>query len=185
MSREVWTDRIADHVLTEGVSNLSVRTLAAHFGVTAQALLNHFGSKEVMVQEVLLRALHRDRLVLEDMLNNMQSIEQFIQDLLDNLTRQSFKRLFAFQVELYATAANDPKQFSFFAERSTKNAHKIFERQARRDGIPEKKVEVVAGMVLTVARGLVLEAIGGSDAKRLRGTGDLLIEWYRSAAADR
>lgn len=178
VSREVWIDRIADHVLTQGVSNLSVRTLAAHFGVTAQALLNHFDSKEILVQEASLRALHRDRLILETMLNNMQSVDQFLDDLLKNLARPSFRRLFAFQVELYATAANDPRQFSFFAERSTKTNHHIFEHQARRDGIPDDQVEAVSGMVMTVARGLIIEAIGGRESGKLRAVADRLLEWY-------
>lgn len=42
-----------EHVLTHGVAGLRLRPLAAELGVSPAALLNHFGSKEGLIAEVL------------------------------------------------------------------------------------------------------------------------------------
>jgi len=178
VSREIWVERIADHVLTNGVANLSVRTVAAKYGVTAQALLNHFGSKEELLQDVLAGAAYRDLLILEGMIGKMTSLDQLVTDMLRAFRRSSFRRMFAFQVELFATSAIDPEQYSHFAVRSTKKAHKLFEEQARRDGVPEDRVQAVSGMVLTTLRGLVLEALGGRHIEQLEVVGNQLRAWY-------
>lgn len=178
VTRDVWVDRIADHVLTNGVGTLSVRTVAAKFGVTAQALLNHFGSKEELLQDVLHGAVYRDLMVMQNMINKMISVDQLITDLLRGLRRASFRRMFAVQVELFAVSALDPEQYSNFSVRTTRIGHKQFELQARRDGVPEDQVPAVSGMMLATLRGMVLEALGGVPPARLDEMGNQLRRWY-------
>lgn len=178
VTRDVWVGRIADHVLTNGVGSLSVRTVAAKFGVTAQALLNHFGSKEELLQDVLHGAVYRDLLVMQNMINKMTSVDQLITDMLRGLRRASFRRMFAVQVELFAVSALDPEQYSNFSVRTTRIGHKQFELQARRDGVPEDQVQSVSGMMLATLRGMVLEALGGLPPARLDEMGNQLRRWY-------
>lgn len=178
VTREVWLDRIADHMLTNGASNVSVRELAIRFGVSAQALLNHFHTRENMVQEVLTRTVYRDVLRLEGMTGKMRSMDGLLADLLREFRRASFRRMFAVQVELFATAALQPKQYSNFAVRSTKIVHKQFEKQARRDGVPEDRVQAVSGMVVATLRGLVMEALGGRQIAQLEVVANQLRDWY-------
>lgn len=45
--------RASDYVLRHGLSDLSLRPLAASLGVSARLLLYHFGSKEQLIVEVL------------------------------------------------------------------------------------------------------------------------------------
>lgn len=45
--------RAAQYVLTHGLTDLSLRPLAAHLGVSPRLLLYHFGSKERLVVDVL------------------------------------------------------------------------------------------------------------------------------------
>jgi AcrR family transcriptional regulator len=53
-------DRSVDYVVSNGISDLSLRPLAAALGTKAPVLLHHFGSKEQLVVEIL--GCVRDRL---------------------------------------------------------------------------------------------------------------------------
>jgi AcrR family transcriptional regulator len=58
--RQELLDRSVDYVVAHGISDLSLRPLAAALGTQAPVLLHHFGSKERLVTEILGRV--RDRL---------------------------------------------------------------------------------------------------------------------------
>ena len=56
--------RAAEYVLQHGLTDLSLRPLAAHLGVSARLLLYHFGSKEQLVIEVLGSIAQQQHVVL-------------------------------------------------------------------------------------------------------------------------
>jgi AcrR family transcriptional regulator len=58
--RQELLDRSVDYVVANGISDLSLRPLAAALGTQAPVLLHHFGSKEQLVVEIL--GSVRDRL---------------------------------------------------------------------------------------------------------------------------
>jgi AcrR family transcriptional regulator len=58
--RQELLDRSVDYVVANGLSDLSLRPLAAALGTQAPVLLHHFGSKEHLVVEIL--GCVRDRL---------------------------------------------------------------------------------------------------------------------------
>jgi AcrR family transcriptional regulator len=58
--RQELLDRSVDYVVANGLSDLSLRPLAAALGTQAPVLLHHFGSKEHLVVEILSGV--RDRL---------------------------------------------------------------------------------------------------------------------------
>jgi AcrR family transcriptional regulator len=58
--RQELLDRSVDYVVANGISDLSLRPLAAALGTQAPVLLHHFGSKEHLVVEIL--GCVRDRL---------------------------------------------------------------------------------------------------------------------------
>jgi len=64
--RRELLDGAVDYVVANGISDLSLRPLAAALGTQAPVLLHHFGTKEHLVQEILgqvrdrLRALGRE-----------------------------------------------------------------------------------------------------------------------------
>lgn len=53
-------DDIVDYVREHGVSDLSLRPLAAGLGTSSRMLLYYFGTKEELLKEVLLRASNVD-----------------------------------------------------------------------------------------------------------------------------
>jgi AcrR family transcriptional regulator len=52
-SRQQWTDAATDYVLENGLIGLSLRPLAAALGTSDRMLIYRFGSKDVLVAEVL------------------------------------------------------------------------------------------------------------------------------------
>jgi len=58
--RQELLDRSVDYVMAHGISDLSLRPLAAALGTQAPVLLHHFGTKEHLLAEILGRV--RDRL---------------------------------------------------------------------------------------------------------------------------
>lgn len=52
-SRQQWTDAATDYVLEHGLIGLSLRPLAAALGTSDRMLIYRFGSKDVLVGEVL------------------------------------------------------------------------------------------------------------------------------------
>jgi AcrR family transcriptional regulator len=51
--RAEWTEAATDYVLERGLIDLSLRPLAAELGTSDRMLLYHFGSKDVLVADVL------------------------------------------------------------------------------------------------------------------------------------
>lgn len=178
VSREIWLDRAADHILSHGVSSFSMRAFAAGHGVSTQALISHFGTRDNMIREALNHTFRRDLLVLENMLRQMQSIRGFLNDLVRELQRPRFLHMNAMQIELFAAAAVKAREHSDFAMRSTKRVHGIFESQIRREGIAEEDVERVSGVLVAASRGLVLEALGGQSKADLELVAGQVCDWY-------
>lgn len=180
VSREVWLDRVADYILHHGVSSFSMRSFAAEYGVSTQALIGHFGTRDALVRKALKHAFQRDLLVLENMLRRMQSVREFFGDLVHELQRSGFLRMNATQIELYATAALEPEEHSDFAQRTTRRVHAIFESQVRREGIAEEDVKRVTGVLVATSRGLVLEALGNQSEGDLKLIADQVVDWYET-----
>lgn len=57
--RDVLLDQVADHIYANGLVNLSLRDLAAVTGTSNRTLLYHFGSKDELVVESLVRVGER------------------------------------------------------------------------------------------------------------------------------
>lgn len=179
-SRDVWLDRAADHLLDDGMASFSMRSFAAKRGVSTQALINHFGTRENLIREALKHTFERGRLAAEELIRDMRSVRQLFEDLVRELQRPKFLRRNAMQLELFVAAALQPKKHSDFAGRITRRVHGIFEAQVRREGLAEDDVQRVAAFLVTASRGIILEALGGQRPDTLRMVTDQLLSWYEA-----
>lgn len=179
ISPDEWIDLVADYILKRGVATFSVHEFAGQHNVTRQALLNRFGSRRALVRKALKRALQRDLLVIETMLLTMTSIKEYFADFQHRLRHRGFRRMFAAQVELFATTSVDPQDHSHFAQQTTKRVHAIFEAQIRREGVPEHRVAAVSSALIAFGRGMVLEALGGRTDEQLQMLVDEAMHWYQ------
>jgi AcrR family transcriptional regulator len=178
VSRDVWLDRAADHLLNNGVGTFSIRSFAATRGVSTQALIGHFGSRENLIREALKRTFQREQLAAENLIRRMESVSQLFKDLVRELQRSPFFRRNAMQLELFAVAALEPDKHGDFARRITQRVHAIFESQIRREGIAEEDVRRVTMFLVAASRGIILEALGGASQDDLKLIVEQLLEWY-------
>lgn len=179
ISPDAWIDLVADYILERGVATFSVHEFAGRHNVTRQALLNRFGSRRALVRKALKRALQRDLLAIETMLLTMTSIKEYFADFQSRLRHRGFRRMFAAQVELFATTSVDPEDHSHFAQQTTKRVHAIFEAQVLREGVPEHRVAAVSSALIAFGRGMVLEALGGRTDEQLQMLVDEAMHWYQ------
>jgi AcrR family transcriptional regulator len=60
-------DAATDHVLAEGLIGLTLRPLAAALGTSDRMLIYHFGSKDALIAEVIVRSTSRSVRVIESL----------------------------------------------------------------------------------------------------------------------
>src|SRR5215207_8272354 len=65
-ARERLLDAVIDHIAERGISDLSLRELAAAIGTSHRMLIHHFGSKEGLWVEVIRAVEERQRAALAD-----------------------------------------------------------------------------------------------------------------------
>jgi AcrR family transcriptional regulator len=65
--REELAEQATDYVLAHGVIGLSLRPLAAAIGTSDRMLIYHFGSKDALIAEVIVRATTRSVRVIKSL----------------------------------------------------------------------------------------------------------------------
>src|SRR5260370_25868533 len=102
---------LADHLLSEGLSGLSLRPLARALGTSPRMLLYHFGSKESMVAEGLAEARRRQMEAMASWIGEHQGDQRgllaYMWGWLSDPQTEPFLRLF---FEAYALALQEPNR---------------------------------------------------------------------------
>jgi AcrR family transcriptional regulator len=110
--RQELLDGSVDYAVANGISDLSLRPLAAALGTQAPVLLHHFGSKEQLVQEILgdvrdrLRAIGRTAEAEQDR-SGLGAVWTWVTD----PDQGPLMRLF---FETYGLALRHPERYSEF-----------------------------------------------------------------------
>ena len=76
-ARAALLHQAAAYVLQHGLSDLSLRPLAAALGVSARLLLYHFGSKEHLVTEVLATVAAQQQILLGSLETGTDPVARF------------------------------------------------------------------------------------------------------------
>jgi AcrR family transcriptional regulator len=178
-SRQVWLERAAEHILSRGLAAFSVRSFAAQYGVSTQALISHFGRRDQLVEEALRETFRGGKLAAEQLVHEMSTIESLFDSLVQSLQNPEFFRRNAIQLELIATAALTPDSHSDFAARITQRVHGIIEAKAREEGVEEADVTRVAAFLVAITRGIIMDALGGRTREQLQMIVEQAMVWYR------
>jgi AcrR family transcriptional regulator len=114
--RQELLDRAVDYVVANGISDLSLRPLAAALSTQAPVLLHHFGTKEELVVEILGRARHRLRALgrsaeAENPRSGLGAVWKWLSD----PDQGPLMRLF---FEAYGLALRRPDRYAAFLEHS-------------------------------------------------------------------
>jgi AcrR family transcriptional regulator len=169
--RQELLDRSVDYVVANGISDLSLRPLAAALGTQAPVLLHHFGSKEQLVVEILgsvrdrLRSLGRSA-EAENHRSGLGTVWAWVSD----TDQAPLMRLF---FETYGLALRHPDRYPDFIE------------HAIHDWLDEPLAaidDVSATLAIATVTGLVLDLLTTGDRVRVEEAMERFLFLLRSHA---
>jgi AcrR family transcriptional regulator len=155
--------RATDYVLTHGLSGLSLRPLAAALETSTRMLLYDFGSKELLVAEVLAEARRREATLLTDELQGPGTTQRdtllAIWRWISAPEREPFLRLF---FEVYVDAIAHPAKYKGGAHRMVDDWIESLRERWRPTGLDA----TTATLFIAVVRGLLLDRLAAPDTAR-------------------
>jgi AcrR family transcriptional regulator len=159
---------VVDHVLSEGLADLSLRPLGRAVGLSPRTLLYHFGSKEALVLAVVDEARRRQRALLEGWLR--RSAEYDVGTLLLGAWRwlsaprnDRFLRLF---FETYGTGLQRRRRYGAFLRGSVDDWLEFFRKVLLAGGVEADRAANLATILVAVTRGLLLDLLATGDRAR-------------------
>jgi AcrR family transcriptional regulator len=168
--------RATDYVLAHGLAGLSLRPLAAALGTSPRMLLSDFGSKEVLIAEVLAEARRREAALLVDFrsipgagdADTLRSVWEWV----TAPEREPFLRLF---FEVYIDAVAQPDRYPGGAAPMVHDWIAVIgERWS-----PDSQVDAATATLLVgVVRGLLLDRLASSDVERADEAFALFLELF-------
>lgn len=163
-------DRLLEYSATHGLSEVSLRPLAAAVGSSPRVLLYFFGSKAELVREVHQHARREQLRVLEDAVQGHADPATTLRALWDWLSDPAHHNIERFFFEGYARSLHDKDgPWRGFGESSVREWLPRIERvlRSRREPGPT--------LVLAAFRGLLLDLLATGDAERVSAAVDELL----------
>lgn len=168
--KERLLDKVLDYLAVQGLAGASLRPIAADAGVSVNALVHHFGSKEDLVIAALERAITIQDDVLQSWLNRNPRLSQA--DLLRKWWRWmllsernlALVRLGLEAAALDATITGLPGNVR--ADQIGLWRHDI-ERRLVAEGVSAETAVVEASLAKAMFTGLVVDLLASGDRRRL------------------
>jgi AcrR family transcriptional regulator len=180
-ARQHLLDRAIEYVAANGISDLSLRSLATALGTSHRMLIHHFGSKEGLWVEIVQTVEQRQRETLAEILPDPdQPMGEAMRDWWKHISSPSLwpnERLF---FELYGQAlqgrGHTTKVLDGIVERWV---DPIAELTAAR-GIPPAVARAHARLGVAVTRGLLLDLLATHDVAGVDAAMDAYIDVYEA-----
>lgn len=165
--RDEILDAVVDYILTHGVSDLSLRPVAAAAGTRARLLIYHFGSREAMLIEAMERIQQRAQ---QDFLSRIASRRPGTPGALARVfwawatdeMNQGVARLF---FEIHGRALQNPGQYARYAHESAGRWRKMV-GQVLPKHWPARRREDIATITMGGLDGLLLDYLSTGDTAR-------------------
>jgi AcrR family transcriptional regulator len=161
-------DAIVDHLMAQGVAELSLRPLAKAVGSSPRVLLYYFGSKEELVVKALARLRERQRGTYEKMKAvNFASSQDACRAIWKHMSAPETESLFRMFFEAYALALRRPRQFGEFLRTAIEDWLGFLAAPMIRQGYGETVARAHATVVLAGFRGFMLDYCASKDRQRV------------------
>jgi AcrR family transcriptional regulator len=156
------------YVFEHGLSELSIRPLAAALGISHRTLLYHFHSKEALVVEVLKEVRARERLLFAFQIRDQESpsVVAFVRSAWQRFLAPEYEAYFRLFFEVYGLALQHPALYQGFLEGVVTDWLPLMEAMLVRDGCPAERVRALATLILSSVRGLQLDVLATDDRSR-------------------
>jgi AcrR family transcriptional regulator len=162
--KEQLLDRVIDHLCEHGMSDTSLRSLAAALGTSHRMLLYHFGSKEELFVEVAIAMEQRQRRVLAEILAPQEgSLAERARQFWLRLRSSDlapFERLF---FELYSQGLQGRPHARRFLDGVVDSWVEATAPALQATGLSYADARAEARLGLAVVRGLLLDVLATGD----------------------
>jgi AcrR family transcriptional regulator len=177
--KEELLERIVDVFLSQGVSDVSLRPLAGAVGTSARLLIYHFGSKESLVAEALLRVRQRMqheflKLASPRRAQSLESVFLLFWKWVQAPQNQGHVRLF---LQVYGLALHDRAKYAQYLAGTTETWVRFLDQGFHQfPARSSHSAEAVRTFIVASFRGLLLDLLATGDRERTTEALHLLIE---------
>ena len=158
-----------DYMLKQGLSNLTLRPLAAALKTSPRMLLYFFGSKERLITEAVAYSRMRQQQEFVRQLATLDKRRQRLALAWEVWSSEESTRSLWLFFEVYALAMRDRKGFPGLLERLVKDWLPFFENAAAAAGVEPERVSPLATFILAAIRGLQLDLLATGERARVDG----------------
>jgi AcrR family transcriptional regulator len=179
--KQELTESILEYLLAQGLSEVSLRPLAAAVGTSARLLIYHFRSKEGLLAEVLEVLQSRLRDSFSEVLAARvdEAGEPPLKTFWKWATARRNFRYLKLLYELQILAAQNPKSYARYLRRHSSSWIELV-----RTALPaSERRSAVATLMIAVFDGLFLELVSTGDRQRTTEALDEFIRIVRQARA--
>ncbi len=177
--RTALLEAITDTVYRNGLVNLSLREIARQIGVSAPALLHHFGDKETLLREAL-HSLHQRELVQLDRAFDGVGVSEALARLWEAQSTPGERRCQAAANEIQSVVQNDPARFPSYHQHLSRPWIAAMNGALERSKAPEPLRIAMATLLVGTYRGLLNDLLATGESRRLNAAFQLLLDNTRS-----
>ena len=186
--RQKLLDAAIEYVAQKGISDVSLRTLAAALGTSHRMLIHHFGSKEALWVDIVRTVEARQRELLADILPDPEApLADAMRDWWKHISDPALwpnERLF---FEIYGQALQGRTHTTELLDGIVEDWLEPVTQINLSLGIPLNMARAHARLGVAVTRGLLLDLLATRDVAGVDGAMDAFIDvytgWLSSLAA--
>ena len=177
-----------DYVFEHGLTDLSIRPLAAELGISHRTLLHHFGSKQQLLAEILHELRKRDhRLIAAESERVNLDNEDPIGVAWRRMSSPPYDKYWRCFFEAYGIALKDPDRYRVFLEGIVSEWLEAIEPLLVEAGCEPSRATPLASLLLASFRGLFLDLLATRQRARVdRAAADLVAatRWLIATSTD-
>ena len=165
--RDELLDLATEYVLEHGLSDLSLRPLAAAIGSSPRVLLYYFESKEGIIGHVIDRLRDRQRAAFAELPRDPRSFAETVRATWSILSEPKNESIFRLFIEVYGLALQDRKRYGGFLRGAVDDWIAYLEASALGNGYSPVDARAFATLLLAGYRGFLLDLCATHDRERL------------------
>jgi AcrR family transcriptional regulator len=175
--REKLLERAVQYVLQHGIGALSLRPMAKNMGTTARMLIHHFGTKETLVNEVLLAIEHGFARRTAAYIGDNQTVGRTLLHMWTETAAPTMEPALRAMFEVWGQALVHPTRYQSFLESLTEPWINLLRRRFEQSGRKPAEAAALATLAVGAFQGLQLVRLTGGDNMRSEAALKSLAHW--------
>lgn len=158
---------IADHIVAEGLVDLSLRPLAKAIGTSGRMLVYYFESKEKLLVEAI--GVIRERMQAEFLreISDGGGSDYLLKRTFELSTAPKWDRYSRFFYAVFGAALQDTQRFPGFLEETQSSIRQMIQMQLQSNDYPLEEAEALATFYSSTLRGLAIDVLATGDRERV------------------